>query len=107
MNEQIHYNGINYYDKTVLLFFFVFLHFVYIIYNRHQTQDPTWIQHQLQSLKVIYIYWHRGAVVMISRKFFFEDLNLSQNHGMKNVIKDSFEVSHQMLFGGGKFIYLV
>lgn len=41
MNEQIHYNGINYYDKTVLLFFFVFLHFVYIIYNRHQTQDPT------------------------------------------------------------------
>lgn len=22
MNEQIHYNGINYYDKTVLLFFF-------------------------------------------------------------------------------------
>lgn len=40
-------------------------------------------------------------------QLFFEDLNLSQNHGMKNVIKDSFEVSHQMLFGGGKFIYLV
>lgn len=40
-------------------------------------------------------------------QIFFEDLNLSQNHGRKNVIKDSFEVSHQMLFGGGKFIYLV
>lgn len=44
---------------------------------------------------------------MISRKFFLKIADLSQNHGMKNVIKDSFEVSHQMLFGGGKFIYLV
>lgn len=93
--------------KLFCFFFLVFLHFVYIIYNRHQTQDPTWIQHQLQNLKVIYIFWHRGAVVMISRKFFLKIANLSQNHGMKKVIKDSFEVSHQMLFGGGKFIYLV
>lgn len=44
---------------------------------------------------------------MISHKSFLKIANLSQNHGMKNVIKDSFEVSHQMLFGGGKFIYLV
>lgn len=40
-------------------------------------------------------------------QFFLKIANLSHNHGMKNIVKDSFEVSHQMLFGGGKFIYLV
>lgn len=38
MNEQIHYNGINYYDKTVLLFFFGL--FTFRLYYLQQAPNP-------------------------------------------------------------------
>lgn len=57
----------------------------------------------------IYILTQRCSGDNFTQFFFLKIANLSHNHGMKNIVKDSFEVSHQMLpvFGGVKFIYLV
>lgn len=43
MNEQIHYNGINYYDKTVLLFFlsFYILFILFTIGTKPRTQHES------------------------------------------------------------------